>query len=562
MCKFGSYIMLLLAFVVTPVLAEGPAKPVALGDPAAKVGGSLTMRMDAYPASMNYYTGGDVYGGMLAQLIMPSLAFSDYESFESIPYVAKDWKLAKDKLSLTVVLDERAKWADGKPLTADDVIFTWDTIFDPKNDTAQVKAFLDGIAKWEKRDASTVVFTFKRVHFSNVNRVLGNPLLQQSAYAGKNFNKDFTDKIFSGGPYALDEANTKKNRKIVLKRQGDWWGWQLAWTKGLFNFDTINFSIILDDRVAFESFKKGDLGWLEFRSAAFETWVKETKGPQFDGKPFVKLVYPKANPSESRGIALNMRRAPLNELPFRQALQLLCNRQLFIDKIFYGMSEPLRGPFGLYSPYASPKLAATTYDSAKAATLLKSIGYDKADGDGILYKEVNGQKQRAEITVLYAHNSHEKWLTVYKEDARKVGVQINIKYMDWGPVTKLMDEFKFDGFFLGWAGSPEPAPEQLWLSKFSNQNGSSNYPGFALPEADRLIEEAGKQFDTAKRYPLYHKLEELIVNQHPYVWAWGQKNHYMIYNRDKIATPAKIYKFTGEALRDSPIIYWWDPRVK
>lgn len=562
MTSFFRSLFALLALLALPAVAQGPAKPVAVGDPAAKVGGSLTMRMDAYPQSFNYYTGGDIYGGLLAQLMLPALAFTDYETFDVIPYVAKNWALAGDKLTLTVTLDERAKWADGKPLTADDVIFTWDTIFNPKNDTAASKAFLDGIEKWEKVDPTTVKFKFKRIHYNNVDRVLGAYLLQRSAFEGKNFNKDFNDKIFSGGPYGLDDKNTKKNRKIVIRRNADWWGWQLGWTKGLYNFDTINFSIILDDRVAFESFKKGDLGWLEFRQPAFESWVKETSGPQFEGKPFVKLVFPKANPSESRGIALNMRRPPLDELAFREALQLLCNRPLFVEKIFYGMSEPLRGPFGLYSPYSSPSLEATPFDPAKAAGLLKSIGYTKADSDGILFKEVSGQKQRAELTVFYASNAHEKWLTVYKEDARKAGVQINIKYMEWGPVTKLLDEFKFDGMFIGWAGSPDPAPEQLWLGKFASQNTSSNYPGFKLPEADKLIEEAGTQFDTSKRYPLYHKLEELIVGQHPYVWAWGQKNHYMVYNKDKVAVPAKIYKFTGESMRDSPIIYWWDARVK
>ena len=556
------FLLVLIIISVPFGYAESQGKPVALGDPAAKVGCSLTMRMDTYPVSFNYYTGGDIYGGMLAQLTLPALAFGDYETYELIPYVAKHWSLAADKLSMTVTLDERAKWADVTPLTADDVVFTWQMIFDPKNDTASTRAYLDGIEGWEKINATTVKFKFKRLHFSNVNRVLGAFLLQQAAYSGKNFNKDFTDKIFSAGPYSLDSQNTKKNRKIVLKRNASWWGWQLPWTKGLYNFETINFSIILDDRVAFESFKKGDLGWLEFRSVAFETWVKETNTPQFDGRPFVKLVYPKVNPSESRGVALNMRRPPLNEIAFREALQLLCNRSLFVEKIFYGMSEPLKGPFGLNSPYASPRLIATPFDPTKAAQLLKGIGYAQADSDGILFKEANGQKQRAELTVLYAHNSHEKWLTVFKEDARKVGVQINIKYMEWSQVSKLMDEFKFDGFFLGWAGEPEPAPEQLWLGKFANQNASSNYTGFNLPEVDQLIEQAGAQFDLKERYPLYHKLEEMITAQHPYVWSWGQKNHYIVYNKEKVATPAKIYKFTGESMRDSPIIYWWDPLVK
>lgn len=557
--------LLIAVFTATQMArAQGPAQPVALGDANAKVGGSINVRLGTYPKSLNPYIGSDVYSSLVDSLCHPSLASTDMETRESVPYVAKGWSLSPDNLVLTVQLDERAKWLDDTPIAADDVIYSWTTLFDPKINAAESRAYLDGIEPPEKVDDRTIKFKFKRVHWNNLNRVFGVQILQKSAYgvAGKDFNKDFQDKKHCAGPYVVDEKKTQKNRKIVLRREAKWWGFGLPANKGIYNFDTINLVVYNDDRVAIEALKKGDLSWLQFESAMMEAWVKETNTPEFKGNPLVKLTYPRANPVDSAGIVLNMRQGPLAELKFREALQLLFNRKNFVEKLYYGLQEPLKGPFGNFSPYSSPKIQALGFDPAKAASLLKELGYTKADSDGVLFREVAGKKERASITVFYAYQPHEKYLTVFKEDARKVGLEIAPRYMEWAPMMKLVDERKFDAVTMGWQGSPEPNPEQLWLGKFADEAGSSNIPGFKIAEADKLIEEGGAALDTAKRYPIYQKLEELIVGQHPYIWRWSQKEHYFVYNKNKVAIPAKNWKFAGNAYRDAPWLYWWDASLK
>lgn len=564
--KIFAKIVAISVLSLSAVIAHGQeiAKPTALGSPNAKQGGTLTIRLEQYPRTLNYFTNSDQYGGLLAFHTRDTLTWSDYETWEQIPYVASSWTMSPDKLKLTFKLNPDAKFSDGSPLTADDIVFTFDTIFDPKNNTADNKAYLDAVKSWKKTDAHTVEFEFKRVHFSNLDRVGGVYLLQKSFYgqAGKDFNKDFNNTIKGSGPYVYDEKASQRNRKIVLTRNKSWWGQSLPWAKGVFNFDKIVYNVMKDTRVGFEDFKKGNLGYFNFSADGLELWAKETDGPEFKGGKFSKLTYPYANPILWGGVAINMRREPTSEIKFREALQHLFNRQLYVDKLFYGLQIPIRGPFTNFTPYASPNLKVPAFDPAKAAANLKALGYTKADSDGVLYKEKDGKKIRAEVGVLYAYEPHEKYLTIFKEDAKKVGIQVNLQFMEWAAATKLLDEWKFDMFVISWMGNPAPEPEQLWMSKFANEKSSSNYPGFASPEADKLMDQAGAEFDMKKRLALYHKIEETIVGQHPYLWRWQQKEHYYAINKDKVATPEKIWKFTGDALRYPPHIYWWDPKAK
>ncbi len=558
------FYFLALLFLI-PLSSFSQSKPIAIGSPLAKKGGTFISRFDTYPKSLNYFTSSDVYSGPVAGRVMEVLVQSDAETLEPTRGLAKSWILADDKLSCTYILDERAKFSDGTPLTADDIIFTFDTLFNEKNNTAPIRSFLDALKSWEKIDAHTVKFHFNRIHFQNIERVGGVYILQKSFYGvkGKNFNEDFNFDVTGSGPYLFDKKESQRNRKIVLKRNKNWWGLAVDEWKNLYNFDKIVFDVIKEDRVAFESLKKGTLDWMEFRANAIEIWVKETQGKQFekDGN-LVKFTYPKAYPSSWGGVALNMRHSPLSDLKFRQALQYLYNRPQFIEKLFYNLNVPIRGPWGNFSPYASPNLKVILPDEKKAKSLLDEAGFKSVDDDGILYRTRDGKKERAELKIMFAYQPHEKYLTIFKEDAKKVGVKIDLQLMEWAAAMKLVNEFKFDAFVLGWAGDPTPAPSQLWASKYANEHDSSNLPGFSNKEFDNLMYEAEKTFETEKRYPLFYKMEEMIVAEQPYIWSWQQKDHLFVYNKTKIAMPDKIYKYSGDAYRGSPYDFWWSASLK
>ena len=147
---------------------------------------------------------------------------------------------------------------------------------------------------------------------------------------------------------------------------------------------------------------------------------------------------------------------------------------------------------------------------------------DKTTGDvictncgGILDKVIDGKKTKLSITILEPNKEFVKYLTMYKEDAKKAGVEINVKLIEWNAFLKLLDERKFQAVRLGWgAGSVDWDPKQIWHSE--SQKGGSNFIGYKNPEVDKLIDEARTILDFEKRQKVLRKVFKLIADDVPY----------------------------------------------
>lgn len=561
-----SLIVLLSTVSVQPAFGQSTGQRTVIASPAAKKGGTFYSRIGTYPRTLNRWrSASDMYTGAIGENILESLVDMDYETWTEIPWVAHKWDVASDKLSATFYLRKDVKFSDGSPVTADDIIFTWDTIFNEKNDTAAQRGFHDALKSWKKIDSHTVKFEFNRVHFENISRVGGMPIMSKKFYSKskKGFDKGYNKEMFGSGPYVLDKQNTKQGRKITLKRNPNYWGKDLPEFKNTNNFDKIVYRVIKDDRVAFETLKKGKLSMLHFTGDGLDIWAKELGGKEFNGKgKLQKLTWPKANPSSWGGVVLNMREGPTANNDFREVLQIMFDSARYTQKIFHGLQAPLLGPFGNFSEYGSPKRAVKKFDPKKAKSILEKIGYKKTDSDGVLVRTVDGKKQRAEITIMFSYAPHEKYLTIFAEDCKNIGLKVNLKYTEWAAATKLLSEWKFDGFVMGWGGNPTPAPSQLWHGKFASVKSSSNYPGFDNKHANELIEKAPSMFDKNDRLKLFHELEDIIVTNNPYLWRWQQKDHYVLYNKELVAMPKKTPKYAGDHLRGQMTRFYWHPAGK
>ena len=159
---------------------------------------------------------------------------------------------------------------------------------------------------------------------------------------------------------------------------------------------------------------------------------------------------------------------------------------------------------------------------------------------------------------MYATKAHDQWITMFKADAKKVGVNIIPRFIDWSAGIKLVDEFNFEGFVIGWSGDPTPAPRQLWHGSTASQKGSSNIPGLNDPAIDALIDAAPVAFDVNKRIKLFKELENKILEHQPYLFRWTQKNHYVAYWKDKVnPTTNPFYKYSGSNLRSIFHLHWY-----
>jgi ABC-type transport system substrate-binding protein len=523
--------------------------------------GVLRIRLASWPKSINYYTSGDVYTASISYFTHGSLLFKSPVNWQLEPMIAETWTVSPDFRTLTYQINPKATFVTGNPVTAEDVKFTFDLIYDPKrciNCEAQ-RGYIGSIEKVEVLGEKTVRFTMKNVDFLNVDRVGRAIILEKKVYEKGNFNRDYERRPDGAGPYAYDPKESTMRGRIVLRLRED--NWLLAYPhfRNHFNFKKIIMKYIDDDAVAFEAFKRKDLDLLYFDAPMLKFWTRRDKAP-FTNPDLVTLSSPKIVPWQWAGVALNMRQGPTADLKFRKALQVLLNRELILSKIFKNLQEPLSGPFPKGTAVSS-NTPPVKFDPAEARRLLKEAGFVKADDTGILYRDItkDGKKerQRASLTVMYGTAAHDQWMTIWKDDAKKVGVEIIPRLSDWSAASKLVDEFKFEGFVIGWVGDPEPTPRQQWHSAGAKQNGSSNMPGFSDPEVDRLIDLAPSLADVEKRNAAFREIEKRIIEGQPYIFRWGLMTHYTAYWKDKVdpgETP--FMKFSGDMYRNIFHTHW------
>ena len=186
------------------------------------------------------------------------------------------------------------------------------------------------------------------------------------------------------------------------------------------------------------------------------------------------------------------------------------------------MDLPATGPWYQQSVYADKSVKPIGLIPKKALELLRAEGR-LPDGDLILDKVINGKKEKLSFTILEPSKDFEKYRTIFKEDAKKAGVEVKIKVIEWNTFIKLLNERKFEAVRLGWsAGSIDIDPKQIWHSS-SISGGGSNFVGYSNPEVDKGIDKARMTTDTAKRIEILKRVYRQIASDVPYLFFFNSK---------------------------------------
>ncbi|MBL7716709.1 MAG: peptide-binding protein [Bdellovibrionales bacterium] len=520
------------------------AAPVVLGNSKAPKGGTLILNLSSEPTTINPITSTDLPAQQVQSFIVESLMDRNADTYEFEPAIAESYKISDDGKVFTFKLRDGVTWHDGKPVTVEDVKFSFDVIFSDKYTTAHMRPYYEGIEKVEIVDAKTVKFTTKDKYFKNFEVAAGLSVwpkhIYEDAEKGKNLNRE----LIGTGPYKLEKY--EKGKRIVLKRNEKWWGASLPALKSQHNFGEIVMRFVTENNVAFEMLKKGDIDYEELTP---EYYTEKAVGPEW-GKKVLKVKTVNKGPKPYGFIGWNLTRPIFQDKKVRIALTHLVNRRLMIQKFRYGMADPATGPWHLASDYASKKVKPIEFDPKKALALLKEAGWEDTDKDGVLDKVIDGKKTRFEISVYTANPDALKYLTVFKEDAKQAGIVIDTKQLEWNSFVKLLDERKFDGMMLSWgAGSVDLDPKQIWHSASAVEKGS-NFIGYKNPEVDKLIDEARVTMDKKKRIPILQKVYEVIAADAPYTFLFNDKN--TLYGHTaKTKKPVDTFKYAvGTA-------YWW-----
>lgn len=530
--------LIVLSSALTTAFA---AKP----NPNAPQGGVMNYNLDNEPESLHPIMSGDNYEQLIANYTHDGLCTSDPETYEVIPALAEKWDVSKDGLTFTFYLRKNAFFHNGDPVTADDVKFSLDAIREPKHQALNIIPYLETFKKVEVLDKHTIRFTASEKYFKNLESLCGGfiKVIPKSAYGDINKSIKMHKELVGAGPYKFERYD--KGQMIVVKKFDKWYGKDLKEWKGFYNFDQINFRFTKDDSILIERLKKGDIDFAEFKS--IDTFLK-AKGPQFGKTVFAKKVV--NNKPKSYGyIGFNFKNPIFKDLAARKAFAHLVNRAEMNKKFKDGMADLATGPVSVKSDQAA-NVKAIEYSPKKAQELLKEAGWADTDKDGVLDKTVDGKKIDMKINLIYANKDSEKYFTMIKEDCKKAGIELTLRFMEWNSFIKAIDDRNMELWAMGWGGgSVEGDPKQIWHSK-STGKGGSNYGSYANPEVDKLIDEGRQELDKAKRRTIFKKVYTLIAEDVPYVFLFNNKYEFYA-NSAKMKMTADTFKYDfGQAT-------WW-----
>ncbi|OHD70161.1 MAG: hypothetical protein A2W19_05070 [Spirochaetes bacterium RBG_16_49_21] len=464
---------------------------------------TIKLYLGAEPDTLNPITATDASSHAINLRIYETLVDRDYDTLEVIPMLAERWEISPDKMKFRFFLKKGVYWSDGIELTADDVVYSYKKIMDPKVASAQLKVYYIDIKSCRKINKYTIEFLYSRPYYLALIFCGGMPIVPRHIFDnGTDFNTHKNGRFPVGtGPYTFERWDTGRN--ITLVRNEGYRGKKAMIRR-------VVYKIIFDPSAAFQMLKKGDIDVMGLREIE---WARQTGSERFN-EHFYKLKYYLSTFSY---VGWNEDRIFFKDRRVRLAMTLLINRRDIRDKLLFGLGEIVSGPFYIFGKSYDRDIKPWPYDPARAVRLLKQAGWVDHDGDGILDKD--GKKFSFTFTISSGSRFAERLGSIMKEDLSKVGIQMDINRFEWAVFLQKIQSRNFDATALGWSDPDfQDDPYQIWHS--SQIKGGSNYIGFSNKEADRIIEKTRLEFDEKIRIKMYHRFQEILHHEQPYTFLF------------------------------------------
>ncbi len=523
------------------------ADPIA--SPYAERGGTLRFSAAQSPKSLNYYIDSNSYTYMMFSMMYETLLSSDPLTLVETPRLACRWTISDDKLRYTFEIDPEARWSDGRPVTAADVKWTFDTIMDPNNPTGPHKVSLGKFASPEIINERTIRFQARSAHWINLVALSGFEIMPKHAYEGSDFSKlDFHNPVVSG-PYTVDRI--REQIETRMKRRDNWWAANRRSNLNIWNFDSISFRYFADQENAFEAFKKGHVDVHAVYTASF--WMNESTGDKFTRNWIVRQRIQNHRPVGYQGFALNTRRFPFNDIKVRKALAHLVDRETMNRTMMFNAYFLHRSYYeDLYQGDSCPN-TLYEFNIGTAKQLLREAGFKLNPKTGYLTKD--GRELSFEF--LMRSSSTEKFLVLLNNALSEVGIKMTLTRKDMAAWVRDMDAYNFDTTWAAWGAGIYRDPEQTWFSAEADRPSGNNYTGFKSDEVDALIEKQKTIFNLEERNEICRKIDKILMDEVPYVLLWNINTTRLFY-WNKFGTPKTVLgKFGDER---SLISYWWADR--
>ena len=509
-------------------------KGIILGDKNAKKGGTLNFGAFGYPVTLRAYGQNFTYllNSILRSLVYETLLKLDPVTLEYLPSLADKWYITEDRKTYFFHIDQKAKWQDGLPVTAFDVVATWDLIV---HDDLKEPVWQSMFLKFHRPVALTkniVMIKPKepswRAFFNiSTEELFVLPEHTIGRIKPSDYMNDYNNKMVVGsGPYKFEKASP--NEFIILKRDTSWWTSKKPLNKNLFNFDRVRFLFYSEETIMGENFKKGDVDIIQIERPLLKKWIEEfipEKMTEIKYNHIIKQdVY--INMPVINGFYLNMREEPFNDIKVRKAVLLLFNKKLMLDKFYYNELKHMDSYFAglLYENKNNPKIR---YNQQEAIKLLEEAGYSQKNlnDDGYLVK--NGKV--FEITLDIYRTDDTRIETLLQEDFKKVGIKLNLKRVTWATTLKNLDDFNFKMIGLRYTTEIFPNPELLYHSKFADRKASFNIWGLKDKKVDELLDLYYQEYHLKKRIETLQKLDSILTRKYMTALLWYEDKMKILY---------------------------------
>jgi len=499
------------------------------------MGGTLHGNFNAEPQTLNPLTYKDLYARYVKEYVVEALLDRDPDTLQFIPWLADRWEVSPDGLIITFHLDPRAKFSDGMPVTADDVVFTYQTIVNPKIDCQSLASYFEDCRGCEKIDDRTVRFTWKKPYFLSLE-FSAIDVLPKHVYQFKDpkeFN-DINDILVGSGPYKFNKG-WKTGQHIILERNENYWGNPPS-------FDRVVYRFILEEQASVQAILAGEL---DFLAVTPEWWMKLKERPDVTDR---FNLYRYSTPSNGYSyIGWNNARPPFDDARVRLAMTHLVWRDQILKYMDYGVGLVATGPFWPPSPQCDTGIHPWPFDRDAARKLFKEAGWEDRNGDGWL-ENTEGKRFEFEFCTASGAQATRDEIRIIGEEFRRMGIDMHVRLYEWSIFTVKLDNRDFDVVMLAWGGGGvEEDPYQTFHSS-QIANRGSNFISFRSAEADRLIETARMTLDAPKRNALYHQFHRLLHREQPYTFMFDRESLRLVSKRVKGTQVHKMGMFPMD---------WW-----
>ncbi len=534
------------------------------GDPRAVKGGDLIADMADYPSNWRPVgpqsnTG---FNALHEGLMFESLLSLHPTTLEFIPSLATHWKKSADGLTYSFRINPNARWADGSPVTSDDVIATHDLLVDDTLAEPASKILYERYSRPVAESPYLVTVTVLKKHWRNFltfsagTSIFPAKVLKSFPNAEAWVRAHNTKFMMGSGPYEGRVEDQLEGKSMTVRRRPGYWAEKGRANVGLHNFDKITHLVINDEAMAFERFKKGELTC--FVVATARRWVAEMtpdKVPEIKRNLIRKVKIFNEQPLGFQGIGLNMNVPPYDDLRVRKALALLLDRKTMLEKLMYNQYLPTRSYFSA-GPYENPDNPRNDYDPRAALALLAEAGWKSRNSAGQL---VNDKGEPFNVRILCAGPGLEKHLTLYQESLKQAGITATLELTRPDEQWQRVSEKKFEMVFMSWGGSLFPEPELSFRSTLAKITNNNNITGVADKRIDELLDAYGlleiEQID--ERVRILRELDGILARLYPYILLWNAP-YTRIIHWDCLGYPESGLTRTGGG-GGFYSLWWWDP---